>query len=687
MILGNKKEYIREFDEWLKTNKGLKNRPGVKKRRKQILQVIGRFLEKISKDNPTIFHLPQDIISKCKQEVVIKSGKNFVDERDALNLFISFLETNIDSEDNIPLEAIKFKDRQIIGRLSITKSTPAAPDLIPFWVEDKDDLHIEIGSIITCTPDELNDTYLVAIVDEIQSTSLTNDAIEDFYARGYGDPTTLMATRRPIIRHGKAEVVFRSDGRYEPPNDSWRVYFSNKKEIMEAYGANIPKQNRVLIGFTWDANKKPVPIYGDANYLLGLEGAHINIAGASGLATKTSYALFLLQSILSYANINNKSIATIAFNVKEADLMRIDEGPESWDKLYKLLNIINEDDKKFSASLWKYCKKEGVDPFQIQKKLKFFAPQHAILHGGQTLRQNDVELFSYGLLDFIYEGGLALLGLLEPEDIDEKVTLMLSAISDAIKNNMSPLEGVNTFKGLFQRLSGRVGQQQRGGQWIDIGITRVHEATLTKVIGRMQNAVTYQLPGLILEESPEGNPIRLWELKSRDFWIIDISRLHPKGQRIVFYTVIKLLSRLLESKRNQENEIKLRHDLEVSISDFPDKVVVFVDELNKFAPRSGKAPLKEHVIDIAARGRSIGLSLIGAQQLASQVDDEILANCATFALGRSHFVELGKGTYQWLPQGMRKKATVLKKGNMFMFHAIHTKPVEITFPLPLHYIM
>lgn len=577
-----------------------------------------------------------------------------------------------------------FKDRQIIGRLSITKSTPAAPDLIPFWVEDKDDLHIEIGSIITAVPDVFNEPiYIVAIVDEVQSTSLTSDAIEDFYARGYGDPTTFMATRRPIIRHGKAEVVYRSDGRYEPPNDSWRIYFANKEEIMEAYGANVPLKNRVLIGFTWDADRNPVPIYADANYLLGFEGAHINISGASGLATKTSYALFLLQSILSYASNKNKSIAAIAFNVKEADLMRIDHGPKSWDELEIILNRITEKDKKYGISLWKYCKEEGIDPFEVAKRLKFFAPRHPTASKGLTLRQDAVELFYYGLLDFIALRGLALLGLLEPEDIDEKVSAMVSAIADAIITEQPPWNSVRTFRRLFDELTT---QATSGGRWITIGNTPVHQDTITKVVGRMQNAVRYQIPGLILEDSPEGSPIPLWNLKSGDFWIIDISMLHPKGQRIVFYTVLEILSRLLEGKRNNEETIRIRVDMEISISDFPDRIIVFIDELNKFAPRSGKAPLKEQIIDIAARGRSIGLSLIGAQQLASQVDDEILANCATFALGRSHAIELGKGAYQWLPQGMRKKATVLKKGNMFIFHALHTKPVEITFPLPIHYI-
>ena len=39
----------------------------------------------------------------------------------------------------------------------------------------------------------------------------------------------------------------------------------------------------------------------DADYLIGPEGAHLNISGVSGLATKTSYAMFILSAIQQQA--------------------------------------------------------------------------------------------------------------------------------------------------------------------------------------------------------------------------------------------------------------------------------------------------------------------------------------------------------------------------------------------------
>ena len=55
----------------------------------------------------------------------------------------------------------------------------------------------------------------------------------------------------------------------------------------------------------------------DSHYLLGPDGAHLNIGGISGLATKTSYAMFLLRAI----QMRHPDTATIVMNVKGEDLL------------------------------------------------------------------------------------------------------------------------------------------------------------------------------------------------------------------------------------------------------------------------------------------------------------------------------------------------------------------------------
>src|SRR5712692_3721328 len=75
--------------------------------------------------------------------------------------------------------------------------------------------------------------------------------------------------------------------------------------------------------------------YLDRQYVLGPESAHVNISGISGLATKTSYAMFLLQSILQ--KIDSSEVAVIIMNVKHGDLLKVDEPPKKLDEEQKAL--------------------------------------------------------------------------------------------------------------------------------------------------------------------------------------------------------------------------------------------------------------------------------------------------------------------------------------------------------------
>src|SRR5918992_1873714 len=69
------------------------------------------------------------------------------------------------------------------------------------------------------------------------------------------------------------------------------------------------------------------PIFMDLDFLDGPPGAHVNISGISGVATKTTYELFLLYSmfhseVLGPHRVNTKAIV---FNVKGEDLLHLDK--------------------------------------------------------------------------------------------------------------------------------------------------------------------------------------------------------------------------------------------------------------------------------------------------------------------------------------------------------------------------
>ena len=107
-----------------------------------------------------------------------------------------------------------------------------------------------------------------------------------------------------------------------------------------------------------------------------------------------------------------------------------------------------------------------------------------------------------------------------------------------------------------------------------------------------------------------------------------------------------------------------------------------IDELNKYAPREGSSPIKEVLLDIAERGRSLGIILIGAQQTASEVERRIVSNSSIKVVGRLDPAEAGRPEYGFLPPSQRARATLAKPGTMFVSQPEIPVPLAVEFPFP-----
>ena len=68
------------------------------------------------------------------------------------------------------------------------------------------------------------------------------------------------------------------------------------------------------------------PVYANLEFLDGTRGAHVNISGISGVATKTSYAMFLLHTLFESGALGHEAANTrsLIFNVKGEDLLFLD---------------------------------------------------------------------------------------------------------------------------------------------------------------------------------------------------------------------------------------------------------------------------------------------------------------------------------------------------------------------------
>jgi hypothetical protein len=109
---------------------------------------------------------------------------------------------------------------------------------------------------------------------------------------------------------------------------------------------------------------------------------------------------------------------------------------------------------------------------------------------------------------------------------------------------------------------------------------------------------------------------------------------------------------------------------------------VVLDELNKYAPREGSSPIKEVLLDIAERGRSLGVVLIGAQQTASEVERRIVVNSAIKVVGRLDAAEASRPEYGFLPPAQQKRALIAKPGTMFINQPDIPVPLVAEYPFP-----
>ncbi len=146
--------------------------------------------------------------------------------------------------------------------------------------------------------------------------------------------------------------------------------------------------------------------------------------------------------------------------------------------------------------------------------------------------------------------------------------------------------------------------------------------------------------------------------------VVDIHDLHEAAQRFVVGALV--------AEVHGEKEGKGRFPL----------TVIVLDELNKYAPRDGWSPIKDTLIDIAQRGRSLGILLIGAQQSASRVDPDVLANASLKISGRLDAAEAERAEYGWMLPSTRARARLLKPGTMVLSQPSIPAPTVLQFPFP-----
>ena len=426
------------------------------------------------------------------------------------------------------------------------------------------------------------------------------------------------------------------------------------------------------------------PIYADFAFLNGEKGGHASISGISGVATKTSYALFLLYVLFETAEgrrlLGPAAPATraLVFNVKGEDLLHIDRPNARYG------------DHPEAARRWQAL---GVERPNAFERVRLYAPRAARSHQGAVATDivsrdaNDVLAYGWTPETFIRQGLLRFC-LTSPDDARTQISFVEQRVRVQLARWAYPLEGELGAVILAEPPDGcsynfeRVIEERRDPKPAGAGVPirdfsdlvdfltarltpddphadntwtgGVQANTLLAFLRRLY-ALSPRLGHLI---TVGVHPVELEEPVT----VVDIHNLHDDAQRFV---VGALLSRVFDEKQGLGRE--------------PLRFIV-LDELNKYAPRQGTSPIKELLVDIAARGRSLGVLLIGAQQSADDVDGNIIRNASLKIVGRLDASEASE--YKFLNSELRERAARFLPGTMVLDQPLIPAPLPLRFPFP-----
>lgn len=532
-----------------------------------------------------------------------------------------------------------------VGRVVATELKPTTPHQFHFWTAVE--TGIGIGAIVRV--ESAGGRVVHGVVTDGFAYSDLVSPLHDVVG-AEGDPARAAAapTARQEIRLWTAAVLRQEPAEPVQPVPLGDVFVATDADVTQALRMDAYVATGIPVGL-YSAGGLEAPVFLDADFLLGPEAAHLNISGVSGLATKTSAVEFLLASIFAHYPAAKGGIAAVCFNVKGPDLCFLDQPGE-----------LQDEDRRRYARL-------GV-PAEPFARVRYFAPLKADGVNLNTLRTHadlvdSVTPLVWGLpevLDFAEV-------LLNRDDIDAKADAFIDFLADrvvqrAFTDEWGNAHRVQTFadlERLFRTVFDALEQSGNKEMW------RTHHiATIRKVRNRLLN-ITTRCKGLVADDGASSD-LPWGRFEDRAVYVVDVANVDPLGQDLVFARVVSKLREFLE-----RGELGVR------------AVVVFADELNKYAPADGPdSYVRKMLLDISERGRYLGLSLFGAEQFRSQVHRRVVGNAGTVLYGRMDMDELATPGYQVLSPATKIKLATLPVGELMVRHPHFTQPVFVRFPRP-----
>ena len=560
---------------------------------------------------------------------------------------------------------------QVIGRIMATESHPTTIDKFTFWTSQ--DLILNPFDIIKV--EQVDGSFTYGTIEDIGHITDAQSFLTNFVSSDFGNLDSAFNTLRVGMNYVEAKVIYNDKDIYIPVQNDRKVMLADEKEIYKALGLDNIK-NPLVCGYlemyngTKECEPIRVPVNLNAKFIIGPEGAHLNISGISGLAAKTSYCMFLLKAIQeSYMkkDSTDDSVAFVLFNVKGCDLLALDQE-----------NDFSEESnpEKAKNDVVEQYKSLGLSPEPF-KQVHYFYPfaehkTNLYTYLNEEKINSNIKLKKASFFKYVYEDDKKNIDLMF-SNIDDSTQTMDSILNYIISEQGAFAEGnISNWNEFLKEVQAMCkAKNTHGEKDIPVVSWRKFYRNVNKAIRGNEMFAN--------RVDKTNNEVRLGEaikhIKNNDAYVIDIAKLTEDKQAFVFGDVMRTISDLQLGVYDGEGDVNP-----------PGRIIVFIDELNKYASKDTpkNSPILHQVLDVAERGRSLGIVLFAAEQFRSAIHDRVTGNCSTHAYGRTNTIELTKPDYRSIPNVYKNIMTRLQQGEYLIQNPVFRSLLSIKFPKPIY---
>lgn len=564
-------------------------------------------------------------------------------------------------------------ENNVIGRVLATEKRPTTIDDFTFWTDPQ----LILNPFDIVKVQHVNNSYSYGVIEDIAHITDAASFLTNFISSDFGDVNAEENTLRVGMNYVTAKVVCNTNNIYIPLQSNAKVMLATAEEINYALGLNDIR-NPLVCGYlemyegTKGCEKVTLPVNLNSKFIIGPEGAHLNISGISGLASKTSYAMFLLKAIQdSYMKKDPKdededSVAFVLFNVKGKDLLAIDQ-----------INDFADEGNPEAArkdTFAKY-KKLGLDPEPF-KNVHYYYPysipqtRHWNTYMTPDEVADNIKKKKAKKFKYIYQYDKDNLDLMFA-NIDDS-TQTMEAIISYIISGQGDFNKVSDWQGFLDAIKNKC-STENAGKDKEIPVTSWRK--FYRIINKSITDNKIFARDLREEDGETRIDDALKYIKKNEVHVIDVAKLSEDKQAYVFGDAIRTIYDLQLGQYAGEEGVNT-----------PARIVIFIDELNKYASKETpkNSPILRQVLDVAERGRSLGVVLFAAEQFRSAIHDRVTGNCSTHAYGRTNSIEVTKSDYKSIPSVYKTMMTRLKQGEYIIQNPIFRSLLNIKFPKPIY---